>query len=278
MDARVLIVKNERHRRETRLPEGHTIHRAAKDHHKKLSGQTLQVSSPQGRFSEGSEILSGKVCHSVEALGKHLLYRFESSDVLHVHLGLFGKIRSGRLPLKEPIGAVRVRLVGDTHCIDINGPAICEVMGPLETKVLFNRIGPDILRSDAEPIRAFARTAKSKLPIGQLLMDQSVIAGIGNIFRSEILWRQGIHPKTPGNAIDETTFNKIWEDARDLLALAVKHNSIITVQDGKPSSGKYRERVNVYKKTLCPKCGGGIQCHNIAGRKAYAYEKCQPLY
>ena len=88
-------------------------------------------------------------------------------------------------------------------------------------------------------------------------MDQSVIAGIGNIFRSEILWRQGVHPKTPGNAIDETTFNKIWEDARDLLALAVKHNSIITVQDGKPSSGKYRERVNVYKKTRCPKCGGG---------------------
>ena len=180
--------------------------------------------------------------------------------------------------MKEPIGAVRVRLVGDTHCIDINGPAICEVMGPVETKVLFNRIGPDILRSDAEPIRAFARTAKSKLPIGQLLMDQSVIAGIGNIFRSEILWRQGVHPKTPGNAIDETTFNKIWEDARDLLALAVKHNSIITVQDGKPSSGKYRERVNVYKKTRCPKCGGGIQCHNMAGRKAYACEKCQPLY
>ena len=200
------------------MPEGHTIHRAAQDHHKRLSGQTLQVSSPQGKFSAGSEVLSGKLCHSVEALGKHLLYRFESRDVLHVHLGLFGRIRSGRLPLKEPIGAVRVRLVGDTHCIDINGPAICEVMGAVETKVLFNRIGPDILRSDAEPIRAFARTAKSKLPIGQLLMDQSVIAGIGNIFRSEILWRQGVHPKTPGNAIDETTFNKIWEDAIEICS------------------------------------------------------------
>ena len=111
------------------MPEGHTIHRAAQDHHKRLSGQTLQVSSPQGKFSAGSEVLSGKLCHSVEALGKHLLYRFESRDVLHVHLGLFGRIRSGRLPLKEPIGAVRVRLVGDTHCIDINGPAICEVIG-----------------------------------------------------------------------------------------------------------------------------------------------------
>ena len=151
-------------------------------------------------------------------------------------------------------------------------------MGPVETNALFNRIGPDILRSDAEPIRAFSKIAKSKLPIGQLLMDQSVIAGIGNIFRSEILWRQGVHPKTPGNAIDERTFNKIWEDAKDLLALGVRHNSIITVQEGKPSSGKYREQVNIYKKTRCPRCGGKIQCHSMASRKAFACEECQPLY
>ena len=166
VDARVLIVKNERHRRETKLPEGHTIHRAAQDHHKKLSDKRCKFHHLRADSAKVQKFYRGKCAHSVEALGKHLLYRFESRDVLHVHLGLFGKIRSGRLPLKEPIGAVRVRLVGDTHCIDINGPAICEVMGPVETKVLFNRIGPDILRSDAEPIRAFARTAKVSCPSG----------------------------------------------------------------------------------------------------------------
>ena len=258
------------------MPEGHTIHRAARDHHKNFLGQKLQISSPQGKFSAGAETLSGKRCRSVEALGKHLLYRFESEEVLHVHLGLFGRIRSTRLPLKEAIGAVRVRLVGDTHCIDINGPTTCEAIGPVETNALFDRIGPDVLRSDAEPMRAFARITKSKLPIGQLIMDQSVIAGIGNIFRSEILWRQGVHPKTPGTNIDKTTFDRIWADARDLLALGVKYNSIITVEAKGPSPGKYQERVNIYKKNRCPECGGDIQCHVLAGRTAYFCEQCQP--
>ena len=94
------------------MPEGHTIHRAARDHHKKLAGQRLKVFSPQGRFEAGAKILTGKRCRSVEALGKHLLYWFETDDVLHIHLGLFGRIRNRKLPLKEPVGAVRVRLVG----------------------------------------------------------------------------------------------------------------------------------------------------------------------
>ena len=99
-----------------------------------------------------------------------------------------------------------------------------------------------------------------------------MIAGIGNI-RSEILWRQSVHPKTPGKAIDETTFNKIWEDARDLLALGVKHNSIITVQGGEPSSEKYRERTYIRKPGV-PNAAGKSSV-SIGGRKAYV--ECQPL-
>ena len=87
-----------------------------------------------------------------------------------------------------------MRLVGRDDCIDINGPTICEVIGAEETEALFDRIGPDVLRADAEPKKAYERINKSRVSIGQLLMDQSVIAGIGNIYRTEILWRQGIHP------------------------------------------------------------------------------------
>ena len=144
------------------MPEGHTIHRAAIDHHKVLAGDKLTIQSPQGRFAEGSQHLSGKLCTAVEAFGKHLLYRFETGDSLHIHLGLFGKIRKHKLPLKEPRGAVRVRLISDSHAIDINGPSICEVLNVEELTKLTARIGPDVLRSDANPDLAFKRISKSK--------------------------------------------------------------------------------------------------------------------
>ena len=160
------------------MPEGHTIHRAAREHHRKLAGQRLQISSPQGRFTASASHLSGQICVSVEALGKHLLYRFETGDVLHIHLGLFGRIRNGKLPLQDPRGAVRVRLVGEQYYVDINGPTICETMLPEDAEGLFKRIGPDVLRSDAAPLDAFNRISKSKSSIGKLIMDQSVMAGI----------------------------------------------------------------------------------------------------
>ena len=94
------------------MPEGHTIHRAARDHRRILAKRKLEVESPQGRFSQGASILSGQLCLTVEAFGKHLLYRFDNNRALHIHLGLFGRIRKHKLPLQEPRGVVRVRLSG----------------------------------------------------------------------------------------------------------------------------------------------------------------------
>lgn len=159
----------------------------ARDHHRVLIRQRLNVSSPQGRFADGASLLTGQLCLAVEAFGKHLLYRFKNGDVLHTHLGLFGRILTRKLPLVEPRGAVRVRLVGDTHVIDINGPTICRVLAGQEVVTLINRIGPDELRSDSDRGLAFIRITKSEASIGRLIMDQSVMAGTGNIYRSEIL-------------------------------------------------------------------------------------------
>lgn len=259
------------------MPEGHTIHRAARDHNAALAGQELTVSSPQGRFSEGAFHLSGRICINVEAFGKHLIYHFGSGEVLHIHLGLFGKIRKQKLPAAKPRGMVRVRLVGKTHLVDINGPTICEVLAAQEFVKLINRIGPDVLRPDADPSLAYARVARSKAPIGRLIMDQSVMAGIGNIYRSEILWRQSVHPESPGNTIDQKTFNQIWEDARALLTIGVKRNAIITVDNIKSSRSRYRERVNIFAKEVCPTCKGTIRRFEISGRRAFVCEACQPL-
>ncbi len=258
------------------MPEGHTIHRAAIDHHKVLAGSKLTILSPQGRFAEGAQHLTGKLCIAVEAFGKHLICRFEAGDSLHIHLGLFGKIRKHKLPLKEPRGAVRVRLISDSHAIDINGPSICEVLNLEELMKLTARVGPDVLRSDADPDLAFKRISKSKSSIGSLIMNQSVMAGIGNIYRTEILWRQALHPETLGKNIDRQTFDRIWNDAKALLTLGVKHNAIITKKGAGRSKSKYRENFNIFAKESCPNCKGEIRRLEINGRRAFVCENCQP--
>ncbi len=242
-----------------------------------LSGSAIEVSSPQGRFSAGAARLDGRICRAVEAYGKHLVYRFEGGDALHVHLGLFGRIRKHKVPAREPRGAVRVRLASPSHVVDINGPTICEVLDDAELLGLIDRIGPDVLRGDADPSRAFDRIKASRAPIGRLIMDQSVMAGIGNIYRTEILWRQRVHPLTPGRTVDIDTFNWIWRDAAHLLAIGVKRNAIITVDGAAPSRSRYRERVNIFGKDVCPACSGEIARFVIDNRRAFACPRCQPL-
>lgn len=91
------------------MPEGHTIHRMARDHGKWFAGQRLTVASPQGRFESEAQSLNGKVLKTVEAHGKHLYYVFTGGSVLHIHLGLYGKFRLFKNPPPEPRGAVRVQ-------------------------------------------------------------------------------------------------------------------------------------------------------------------------
>jgi endonuclease-8 len=110
------------------MPEGHTIHRVARDHRHRFAGQPLEVTSPQGRFRAGATKLDGLVLEKVEAYGKHLFYWWEASQILHVHLGLYGKFRNHRCPPPQPRGAVRLRVVGRSHAFDLNGPTACEII------------------------------------------------------------------------------------------------------------------------------------------------------
>ena len=242
-----------------------------------LAGKVLDVSSPQGRFMEGAARLDGRRCTAIDAYGKHLLYRFDDLS-LHIHLGLFGRFRCAKRPAAEPKGEVRVRMVSDSHVVDINGPNTCEVLDVGEAAALVSRIGPDVLRADADPERAWQRISRSRSGVGQLIMDQAVMAGIGNIYRSEILWRQRIHPDTPGNRLPREAFDRIWADAVALLTLGVKTNAIITVEGAKKSKSRYGERVNIFAKDACPVCSGNITAFEIAGRRAFACEACQPRF
>lgn len=261
------------------MPEGHTIHRLAADHTKWFAGQKLQALSPQGRFTEGAEQLSGKVLKHVKAHGKHLLYEWGRST-LHIHLGLYGKFRKHKTPPPEPRGAVRLRAIGEQFAFDLNGPTACELLTKAEVKKLRERLGDDPLRNDADPDRVWEKLSRSRSAIGQQLLNQAVIAGVGNVYRAEILFLLGIHPATRSNTLSRSEFDAMWNLTVDLLKVGVKHNRIIVADPkevGKPRSRMNRnERLLVYKKPNCGTCETPISIDTIGARKIYYCPACQP--
>ena len=274
------------------MPEGHTVHRLARDHSKAFANQKMIVASPQGRFEAEAKKLCGRHLIGAEAFGKHLIYlwgtkshepgknaKTKPAAIMHVHLGLYGKFRLHKNPPPEPRGAVRVRMIGYERAFDLNGPNTCELLSRDEFQKLQDRIGADPLRSDADPERAWQRITKSRKAIGGLLLDQSVIAGIGNIYRAEILFKLGIHPEVKGNELTREQFDAIWALTVKLLKIGFKYNRIITVDrsdvDKPPSRLTRFERLLVYKKNRCPTCGNRVRQWEVAARKMYACEKCQ---
>ena len=169
------------------MPEGHTIHRIARDHNTWFAGQKLIVASPQGRFKDEAKKVSGKKLREVTAHGKHLFYHWNRNLIGHIHLGLYGKFRVHKNPPPEPRGAVRVRMIGEQQSFDLNGPNCCELITKKKHDELRRRLGEDPLRGDASVERVWQKVRKSRSAIGSLLLNQSVIAGIGNVYRAEIL-------------------------------------------------------------------------------------------
>jgi len=261
------------------VPEGHTIHRAAAAHRALLAGREVAVSSPQGRFADGAAVLDGQVLDAVEAHGKHLFYRWGTGDLLHVHLGLFGKFRQHVADPPEPRPTTRLRMVVPEGAVDLTGPTACSLMDECGLERLLARLGPDPLRADADPERFVARVLRSRAPIGTLLMDQSVIAGVGNVYRAESLFVRGIHPSREGRSLSRTEALELWDTVRDMLRDGVKRGRIITTDAkelGIPRSRMRRaDRTYVYRQDACRRCGGTVERWVVAGRNAFACPACQ---
>ncbi len=260
------------------MPEGHNIHRRAQDLTEMFGGQKLIVMSPQGRFEKQAKQLNGKQFNDASAHGKHLFLNFSRSRV-HIHLGLYGKFRTYDNPPQEPQGAVRVRLIGSQETVDLHGPNRCELLDNTGYQKLVSRLGPDPLRNDADPEVAWKKISSSRAAIGTLLLNQSVIAGIGNVFRAEILYLLKINPERPGHQVTRAEFDALWKLTVQLMQIGVKHNRIITVdrkQLGKPlSQAKSSERLNVYKQPVCHRCGADIYYWELGARTIYACDQCQ---
>ena len=262
------------------MPEGHTLHRLARDHTTWLAGRPVAVASPQGRFAASAALLDGARFISADAYGKHLFHRYEDGRVVHVHLGLYGKFLRHGLPAPQPRDTVRYRVVGGEVCLDLIGAITCELLQADEVERITGRLGPDPLRDDADPDRAFAALQRRRIGIGQALMDQSVLAGVGNVFRAELLFVHGLHPEVPANAVSREQWHAMWSTLQGWLHDGVRSNRIVTVDPaevGIPRSKLTREQATyVYRSEQCPRCHGEIRRWDIANRWAYACETCQP--
>ncbi len=261
------------------MPEGHTIHRIAQDHRQAYVQQRLRVSSPQGRFTEGAAQLDRRLLKAVEAHGKHLFYVFSGNRTLHIHLGLYGKFHRRPVPPPEPRGQVRLRVAGSAQAFDLIGPNACHLVSPQEKARLLARLGPDPLRDDALPALAWQRIQRSRAAIGKLLLDQSVLAGVGNVYRCEVLHLLGIHPERAGRDLSAAEFQQLWEKLTELLRIGRRYNRIIVADPADVGKSRSRmgrqERLLVYKKDHCGRCDGPIKSWDLGARKIYACPHCQ---
>jgi len=264
------------------MPEGHALHRLARLHQRRFAGAPVAVSSPQGRFSDAA-LVDGQVLRRASAWGKHLFHHYggDGGPIVHVHLGLYGSFRQARTPMAEPVGQVRMRMVGAEWGTDLRGPTACEVIDEAQMSMILDRLGPDPLRKDADPAPAWARIIKSRKAIGALLMDQKVLAGVGNVYRSELLFRHGIDPYRAGRDIREIEFADAWTDLVELMKVGVRRGRIIVVRpehDHGPSAyGPKRPRTYVYRRTgePCRICGTAIRSAEMEGRNLFWCPACQ---
>jgi endonuclease-8 len=279
------------------MPEGHTLHRLATGLDDAFAGHPVRVSSPQGRFAESAALLDGRRLEGAESWGKHLWVHFAHDDLVHVHLGLYGKfdVLRDAPAVPAPVGQVRLRLVqadagdgpsGTASYADLRGATACELQTGEQRAALVARLGPDPLRPDADPELAWQRIRRSRAPIAGLLMDQSVVAGIGNVYRVELLFRHRLDPFRPGTSLRAGRWHEMWDDLVTLMADGVRTGRIDTVRpehldDGeRAATGPRRGHSYVYRRAgePCRACGTRVRTRVLQNRNLYWCARCQPRF
>lgn len=292
------------------MPEGHTLHRLAAHFDTAFGHGTVRATSPQGRFADGAARLDGRVLTATEAHGKHLFLGFDSGEWLRVHLGLYGawtfgdadgerhlgaprargahplalvRDADGLVVPPAPVGAVRVRLVNASGWADLRGPSACEVVTEDGKQAVQDRLGPDPLREDADPERAWRTVSRSRTSVAALLMRQDLVAGVGNIYRAESLFRAGLAPTTPGRDLTHARWTALWDDLAGLLRDGVRDGYIITTRpedrpdpDARPVPRPDSLYVCYRTGEPCRVCSTPIAAAELAGRTLYWCPRCQP--
>lgn len=311
------------------MPEGHTIHRLAGRIQQLFAGQTWRVSSPQGRFTAGAARLTDRAPDRAEAWGKHLIVHI-GADIWQVHLGLYGSFgfrgdesfvtsdalgelrpigrvsaprydEAGWIIPDAPTGAVRTRIHVPHGWADLRGPVKCRLLNPMQYDALVGRLGPDPLRQpegtvDEQMLARFqSNLSRRRISIAAALMDQAVIAGVGNIYRAESLFVERINPDTASQNLDSDQTQALWRTITEQLHTGVREGSIRTLRPEDPELGLRgsdvqstrlgRQRnagaavrghwVYRHQSTPCLRCGETIRMRELQGRRLYWCPGCQ---
>lgn len=277
------------------MAEGHAVHGIA-GRLRQLMGQPVRSTSPNGAFD--AALFDGRIFADAQAVGKHLLVTaVDVPMTAHLHLAMDGafsirrhkRALDGAFPRTEPPvhGNVAWRMLTATHHAELTDPAVCQLLDDDGVLALRARLGPDPLREDAEPEAARRRIQNSRRPIGALIIDQKVIAGIGNVYRAELLHRARLDPFTPGHDISDETFDALWSDTVDLMTLGLGAGWIVTdeaqmaaarellVRDERVP--RWPKRYAVYGRAgkPCHVCGTTIRAQRVGLQRLFWCPGCQ---
>ena len=242
------------------MPEGHLLHRTAREISADLAGELVTATSPQGRLEVGD--VDGRRVERAEAYGKHLLVRLADAPAVHVHLGMRGIFLRYPDPAEPPRKGVRLRLQGPVAW-DLIAPTTCELPPPERVARLLAGLGPDPLRDDADPDEAVRRLRAARGPVGAAVVDQSVWAGVGNAWRAELLFLERLDPGAPAASLSPERARSLWDRTAELMALGRDAGQVVS----DPAAPDERW---VYKRDACRSCGAPVRTATIGGRTSYA--------
>jgi len=262
------------------VPEGHTIHRIATALAPRLTGKRLERVTTQGLARD----VAGATVTSVAAHGKHLVIELDTGAHLRAHLGMNGRVRTYARAAGEAMlaklspGRVSLALVTDDGVyLWINAPTI-EVAHRRSPRhgMAVASLGPDLLVDGFDAAAAAARAAEHPdRGIADVLLDQRVVAGIGNIYKSDSLFEVGIDPRTPVAALAPAVLEAIYAAARRQMRA-----TLVAAPRSLSGARSDRDAHLVYGRTgqPCPRCGASIQCYSLGEppRWTWSCPGCQP--
>ena len=264
------------------MPEGNTIHRLARAHTRDFAGRRIAVSSPQGRFAREARRLDGRRFLRADAYGKHLFHHWSGGLVVHVHLG------HGRMVLppsrSDPDAAAdRPDAPGDAgaragshRAADVRGDSRFARRRP--ARAAGHGSAARGLRPRAR-VGGAARGGRRRT-VGDALLDQRVLAGVGNIYRNEALFLAGIHPLRPSGGLTAAEWERLWRATRRLMRRGVTQSetrTVVAAEPPHPLAGRGAEDdFYVYQQEACRRCASPIDEFPLSARRMFACPRCQP--
>lgn len=259
------------------LPEVETVVRSLAPHVtglRILNAEFSQKRVLRGSAEETTRLLTGRIIHSVTRHGKFIVFNLRPAGYLIVHLGMTGKLLWNSAPAKH------------THAIfTLEGGALLyndsrqfgRVEASLELPPNVQRLGPDALSVSLEEFTTLLRKRKSRMK--SVLLNQTFVRGLGNIYVDEALFRSGIHPLANSAKIRKPRIKLLYDAMREVLNEAIdrRGSSISDYVDASGNRGSFQTLHRVYRRTgePCLACGTPIQRTLVTQRGTHFCPRCQ---